>query len=243
MCSIILRIGVAGVFIGANRDEMVARAWDPPGEYWPGIIAGRDRLAGGTWLGMNRRGVVAAVLNRRGSLGPAPGKRSRGELPLLALAPESMGAALAALQDLDAAWYRSFNLVLADQAGGFLLRGMGRDKVDIAPLAAGVTMITAGDPNDLLLPRIAKHLPRFEAAGFEDWGARLADASGPWDAALNIPEKNGFGTVCSSLIALPRDGAPAWKFCAGRPDVIEFASVTLWNPDDAGCRVGRGANE
>ena len=63
MCSIVLRIGADGVFIGANRDEMVERAWDAPGEFWPGVIAGRDRLAGGTWLGMNRHGVVAAVLN------------------------------------------------------------------------------------------------------------------------------------------------------------------------------------
>ena len=88
MCSIVLRISETGVLIGANRDEMLARAWDPPGQYWPalpGVVAGRDRTAGGTWLGMNRQGMVAAVLDRKGTLGPAAGKRSRGELVLDAL--------------------------------------------------------------------------------------------------------------------------------------------------------------
>ena len=85
MCSIILRMGPDGVSIGANRDEMLARRWEPPAEYWPGVIGGRDVLGGGTWMAINRHGVMAAVLNRHGSLGPAAGKRSRGELPLLAL--------------------------------------------------------------------------------------------------------------------------------------------------------------
>ena len=69
------------VLIGANRDEMIDRPWDPPGRHWPDrpeVVAGLDRLAGGSWLGVNDWGVAAAILNRHGSLGPAPGQRSRG---------------------------------------------------------------------------------------------------------------------------------------------------------------------
>ena len=76
------------VIIGANRDEMNNRPWKPPARHWedrPDVIAGLDETAGGTWLGVNEDGVVAAVLNRFGTLGPAEGKRSRGELPLEAL--------------------------------------------------------------------------------------------------------------------------------------------------------------
>ncbi len=225
MCSIVLRIGAAGVCIGANRDEMVARAWDAPGEFWPGVMAGRDRLAGGTWLGMNRHGVVAAVLNRTGTLGPAAGKRSRGELPLTALREASAEAAAAYLAGLDAGAYRPFNLVVADAAGAWLLRGLGEGKPDMARLGEGVSMITSGEPNDVAHPRIARHLPRFAAAAFEDWAALLADASGPWESALNIPEKDGFATVCSSLIALPRAGKPEWRFAAGRPDGAAFVAL------------------
>ncbi|GLR68017.1 hypothetical protein GCM10010909_26980 [Acidocella aquatica] len=228
MCSIILRIDAQGVFIGANRDEMVERAWEPPGEFWPGVIAGRDRLAGGTWLGMNRHGVVAAVLNRTGTLGPAAGKRSRGELPVMALGEASASAAAQVLAGLDAGAYRPFNLVVADAAGAFLLRGLGEGKPDVARLGEGVTMITSGEPNDVAHPRIARHLPRFSAAAFEDWAALLADAAGDWETTLNIPEKDGFGTVCSSLIALPcPPGKPEWWFAAGRPDAVGFVAVAV----------------
>ncbi len=215
MCSIVLRIAPEGVFIGANRDERIDRAWDRPGEYWPGVVAGRDRLAGGTWLGMNAAGMVAAVLNRTGTLGPAAGKNSRGELPVMALAHETAVAAAAALGGLDARLYRSFNLVVADRAGAFLLRGLEAGQPDVTRLGEGVTMITSGEPNDGGMARIARHLPKFEAAGFENWGALLADDSGPPDTELNIPARDGFATVCSSLIALPRAGAPAWWFAAG----------------------------
>src|SRR3982074_3460673 len=71
------------VVIGANRDEMIAPPANPPGRRWPGraeVVAGLDLLAGGSWLGLNDWGVAAAVLNRTGSLGPAPRPRSPGGL-------------------------------------------------------------------------------------------------------------------------------------------------------------------
>src|ERR1700741_2045410 len=102
MCSIILRTGADGVLVGANRDEMVARSWEGPAEYWPGLIGGRDILGGGTWMALNRHGVMAAVLNRHGRLRPGPGKRRRGELPLLALGETSAKAAAERLSRLDA---------------------------------------------------------------------------------------------------------------------------------------------
>ena len=72
------------------------------------MVAGRDRTANGTWLGLNRHGMMAAILNRHGTLGPAAGKRSRGELPLLALAQSNLDQAAAQIQKLDAGQYRSF---------------------------------------------------------------------------------------------------------------------------------------
>src|SRR5215469_8832020 len=130
MCTVVLLIRPGHAWpllLAANRDEMLERAWDPPAAHWsdqPGVIAGRDRSGGGTWMGVNHDGVVAAVLNRPGSLGPAAGKRSRGELPLLALARPSATAAAAAIATLDAAAWRSFNLVLADRSGAVFVRGL-----------------------------------------------------------------------------------------------------------------------
>src|SRR5215469_12226964 len=92
------------VLIAANRDEMINRPARPPGRHWPDraeVVAGLDLLAGGSWLGLNDWGVAAAVLNRTGSLGPARGMRSRGELVLEALDHASAVEAANALAYLE----------------------------------------------------------------------------------------------------------------------------------------------
>lgn len=243
MCTVVIlrRPGHAWpVVIGANRDEMLRRAWDPPGAWWPdrpGVVGGRDREAGGTWMAANEAGVSAAVLNRPGSLGRAPGKRSRGELPLLALEHGTATAAAAALAALSAEEWRSFNMVVADRWQAYFLRGTGAGRPEAVALGEGVSMVTAQDPNDRASPRTARHLPRFRAAappdpGRDDWAAweaLLADegfsaAIGPAQA-LCVPSTDGFGTVCSSLLALHRDGARVWRFAAGPPSRAAFAHL------------------
>ena len=181
---------------------------------------------------MNRRGVVAAVLNRPGSLGPAPGKRSRGELPLMALEHGSAQAAGEAIAALDAGAWRAFNLVLADASGGLFVRGLGHGRPQVLPLPSGLSMITAHDPNDPESPRVARHLHRFAAAAEPeppDWGAwpaLLADRSGDAGEQLNVVPRGGFGTVCSSLVAVPARGAPTWLFAAGPPHAAAFQPVS-----------------
>ena len=240
MCTVVLllRPGEAWpVLLAANRDEMLDRAWDPPGAYWPeqpDVVAGRDRTAGGTWLGMNGHGVVAAVLNRQGSLGPRPGRRSRGELPLIALAHHSAEAAAAAIGGLQARVWRRFNMVLADAQKTFFVRGLGSGAPQVRLLPPGLHMVTARDPNDLTSPRVARHLPRLQQAAsprppqdWASWSSILADRSGPIESQINVAPHGGFGTVCASLIGLPAQGRPVWLFAAGPPDREAFAPVTL----------------
>ena len=67
------------LIIGANRDEMASRKCLPPGRHWddrPHVFAGKDLEAGGTWLGINNEGVVAAIMNRMDTLGHNEDKRS-----------------------------------------------------------------------------------------------------------------------------------------------------------------------
>jgi hypothetical protein len=225
------------VVLAANRDERLGRAWDPPGAYWPdqpGVVAGRDRTAGGTWMGLNRHGVAAAVLNRQGSLGPAPGKRSRGELPLLSLAHPTAGEAAEAITALDASQWRSFNLVLADATGAVWVRGPGQGRPQARRLAPGLHMVTAHDPDDPDSPRVARHLPRFAAApppdpvqGWQAWQDLLSDQRGDPAEQLNVTPRGGFGTVCASLLALPAHGLPVWLFAAGPPHAVTFQPVGL----------------
>jgi Transport and Golgi organisation 2 len=143
------------VAMAANRDERLDRAWDPPAAWWPdhpGVIGGRDRSAGGTWMALGPSGVTAAVLNRPGTLGPLAGKRSRGELPLIAAAQPTAEQGAGAIAAMDAGLWRGFNLVLSDALGAFFIRGLGAGRPEIMRLPPGLHMITAHDPNDLESP-------------------------------------------------------------------------------------------
>jgi hypothetical protein len=261
MCTVVIlfRPGHAWpVIFAANRDEMIARPWVPPARHWPDrpqVVAGRDELAGGTWLGLNNYGVVAGMLNRRGSLGPQAGMRSRGELPLEALDHADARTAADALVHIEPRSYRSFNMVIADPNAAFWLRLKGEDEsgngggdqgqrrtgraVEAFPLPSGLSMITAHDRNDPASHRIRLYLPRFEraappdpgAGNWSEWQALLASRergaeSGPRDAMTIAPEQ-GYGTVSSSLIALPAraDMKPVWLFAPGAPAPAAFAPV------------------
>ncbi len=221
------------VLLAANRDEQIDRAWDLPAQHWPeypGVVAGRDRTAGGTWMAVNQNGLVATVLNRQGSLGPVAEKRSRGELPLLAASCGSAMEAAAAIAALDPGQWRSFNMVLADRHHAVFLRGLGQGRVEWRQLEPGCHMVTAHDVDDPGSPRVARHLARFSAAvpPMPDWGgwpALLSDVSGDAGEQINVRPRAGFGTVCSSLLAIPATGPPAWLFAAGAPDITPFFLV------------------
>lgn len=93
MCVLALFLPGAGrgpAVVAANRDEYYDRPSAPPSEVEPGIVAGRDLRAGGTWLGVNRHGLFVALTNRR-----RPEKRpdslSRGLLALEALRCRQLG--------------------------------------------------------------------------------------------------------------------------------------------------------
>lgn len=228
--------------IAANRDEMADRPWRPPSRHWPdrpNVVAGIDDLGGGTWLGINDQGVVAAILNRMGTLGPLAGKRSRGELPLDALDHGDAADAVEAFSDLRPEAYRPFNMIIADNRDAYWLRSLGVGRVEAFALPPGLSMITARDRNDLADPRIRAFLPRFAAAEVPDpdagrwqaWQELLATPPGADEkdpeAGLCLTLPSGFGTVCSTLIALPsmqRAGVrPVRLFAAGKPGTVAFA--------------------
>lgn len=65
--------------VAANRDEFHGRATEAA--TWRGdALCGLDLEAGGTWMGVNRRGTFAAVTNYR-EPGAVRGERSRGDIP------------------------------------------------------------------------------------------------------------------------------------------------------------------
>jgi len=209
------------VLIGANRDEMIDRPWLAPDRHWPDrpeVVAGKDVLAGGSWLGLNDHGVVAGILNRHGSLGPAAGQRSRGELVLEALDHADASEAAEALSHIEPAAYRTFNMMIADNRDAYWLRHAdpsGTLPITVTALKPGLHMIASGDLDDDNLPRLKRYRPRFEQAPVPDpdtedwagWQKLLTDSDlKPGDEAQNVMRFDtgrGFATVSSALIALP----------------------------------------
>jgi hypothetical protein len=235
------------VLIAANRDEMIDRPWLAPGRHWPDrpdVVAGLDELAGGSWLGINDFGVAAGILNRHGSLGPAPGQRSRGELVLEALDHADAKDAAAALTKLEPAAYRTFNLIIADNRDAFWLRHAdptGTLPISAIPLPVGLAMIAAGDLDDMKTPRMRRYRPRFLDAPVPDpsrgdwraWEELLLDEQfepdeGP-QGAMRFDTGRGFATVSSALIALPsperREVKPVFRFAAHRPKAAPWRDV------------------
>jgi hypothetical protein len=226
---------------------MPGRCCSPPiVTRWP--IAPGDLLAGGSWLGVNDHGVVAGILNRPGALGPAPGKRSRGELVLEALDHADAVAAAAALIQLDTDAYRPFNLVVADDRDAYWLRHDNTGRIEELAVPDGVSILTSNDLNDLSSARIRRYLPRFEAArtpdpdagDWTDWQhlmeSRMSEQGAGPRGALNIVTDGPYGTVSSSLIAIPEFapahiGAPprkpVWLFAAGRPGTVPYQPVEI----------------
>lgn len=103
------------LLVAANRDEFYARPSQALAEWTesPGLFAGRDLQAGGTWLGVGPGGRFAALTNIR-DLSLPQGARSRGELPAAFLAGQLSAAAF--LQQLreQQQHYSGFNLLLCD---------------------------------------------------------------------------------------------------------------------------------
>jgi uncharacterized protein with NRDE domain len=233
------------VIIGANRDEMTGRPALSPARHWPDrpeVIAGLDQLAGGSWLGVNDWGVAAAVLNRHGSLGPAAGQRSRGELVLEALDHPDAVAAAEALAHLDPAAYRTFNLIIADNRDAFWLRHANGADIDVWPIADGLSLIDSGELNRPNNRRVALATPRFREAtppdpdrdDWADWQALLSNSESPPgeppENALRFVTGRGYGTVSSALIALPQPNAgeqtPRFRYAQWQPAVVPWADVT-----------------
>lgn len=219
------------LLFAGNRDEMDGRPWRAPNRHWPDrgeVVAGLDVLSDGSWMGVNDHGLLAAVLNTPDTLGPAPDKRSRGELVLEALDHAEAREAADALADIEPRAYRGFHLIVADAHAAYWLRHPGESGgngapgpgIQVAAIPEGLSMLTAHDLNDTESSRrMARYLPRFAAApppdpDAGDWAAweRLL-GEGPGDDDTADPEaaraamcfrlNSGFGTVCASLVGVP----------------------------------------
>ena len=194
MCLIVLAWRVRPEFpliVAANRDEFHARP-AAAAAFWrdrPGILAGRDLQAGGTWMGVSRSGRFAAVTNYRGGLDPAAAE-SRGALVTgflsNQLAPGKYVSSLAPGR------YSGFNLLVADDRELWWISNRDSEPRALAPgcYALGNFLLDSPDVQEVKA--------RFETspAAPEPLFGLLAGAR------IVAPE---YGTRCSTLVLAGAD--------------------------------------
>ena len=135
------------LIIAANRDEYHARPSEPM-HYWPdqpGILAGRDRRAGGTWFGVNAGGRIAAVANHRVAAPDGGHTRSRGELVARFLGNSDLTENYAGFLHDHHRDFAPFNLVYGE--AGQLYRFSSAAPAS-RPFEGGLHSISNGAPND-----------------------------------------------------------------------------------------------
>ncbi|TPV59841.1 NRDE family protein [Aestuariibacter sp. GS-14] len=101
------------LIIAANRDEFYARP-TAPSAFWtepPGLLAGKDLMAGGTWMGITRNGHIAALTNIRNPATQSDDKLSRGHLVVKYLASPPLSAMYLRTLEATANQYNGFNML------------------------------------------------------------------------------------------------------------------------------------
>ncbi|MFO1396949.1 MAG: NRDE family protein [Burkholderiales bacterium] len=213
--------------LAANRDEFHARAAVPAawGDAPPfaGILAGRDLVAGGTWLGVRRDGRWAFVTNVREGGVRDMTRASRGEIvPRMLGADVDVHATLAAVA-ADGERYNGFNLVAGDADAAAWMSNRTAQHRDLDRGVHGLSNAFLDTPWPKVV-RTRERVLAWCAGGSADLSplfAALADrtqaaddalpdtgVTREWERTLSSPFIVGerYGTRCSTIFAIDRDG-------------------------------------
>jgi uncharacterized protein with NRDE domain len=209
--------------IAANRDEFFSRAaetarwWDDDAR----ILAGRDLLAGGTWLGVTRSGRFAALTNYRGAERRVDAP-SRGALVADILKSQnSTQDILGQLQEVGAR-YSAFNVIFSDGERLAIYESMSAAGRELGPGIYGLSNHLLDTP----WPKVenAKSAMSAALAGLPDTQAALEllrdDRPAPdhllprtgvsleWERLLSSAfiRAADYGTRCSTILSVDRSG-------------------------------------
>jgi uncharacterized protein with NRDE domain len=231
--------------VAANRDEYFRRP-AAPAAFWndhPGVLAGRDLQAGGTWLGITLDGRFAALTNYRNPADKAPGAPSRGEL-----VSDFLAGGVGPREYVDdlgkrAAGYNGFSLLAGDTSSLYFFSNRGDAPRRIGPGIHGLSNHLLDTP----WPKVRKARVELAELMEKPFGAeaalRLLDDTGraPHEelpstgvsleleerlSAIRIPAAGGYGTRCSTALCLEDSGR------------IEFHERTWREDGSAGGTVG-----
>jgi uncharacterized protein with NRDE domain len=225
VCTLALALGADRrwpVVVAANRDERLGRpaeGWalrtTPGGVRWAGP---RDAEAGGTWIGISSRGLLAALTNFHAPLDwyPDPKRSSRGELVPAVLAAPTVAAARGLVAALEPGGWNPFHLVVADTASAFLWWYDG-ERSGLETLGPGLHVVTEASPHGLG-PRGDLVRSRWP---IDLTPARLREVlslhSPPHPAPTCLHVEPHYGTRSSAVIRLPAELRHAELYAADGP--------------------------
>ena len=165
MCLVVFALdpspGVRLVLAG-NRDEAFSRPAAPlaPWPDAPGVVAGRDLEAGGTWLGVTRDGRWGVLTNVRDPLHPRPAARSRGALVADFLTGAAGAADYAGRVAGERGLYGGFNLVVGDRDAVRVVSTRHDEVLDLGPGVYGLS----NDRLDTPWPKLVRARTALRAA-------------------------------------------------------------------------------
>jgi len=247
----------APVIVAANRDERLDRPAIPITvlrDTAPRILGGRDLLAGGTWLAVNERGVVAGLTNQPSANGRDPTKRTRGELPLACAGHDTAAEAVTALSvGIDPRSYNPCWMLVGDREALFSVGLSGGTKPEVeqlppglhvlenAPLRAAsaktafvtelVTRALAAQPDRSVAGSVAalRDVLRDHRPAVPE--PRTDAAGRTWPASLTAAcvHADGYGTRSSMIVTVPSVGLPTVLTADGWPCETPMRDATgLW---------------
>jgi uncharacterized protein with NRDE domain len=234
MCTLVLlqRPGEL-LAISGNRNELLSRPATGP-RLENGVLAPRDQLAGGSWLGINAHGLFVCVTNRRGAM-VDPSRKSRGLLVLEALQAQSARGLHEALRELHGDRHNGFHLVYADLHDAFVTWGDGY-AVSHEHLEPGrvhvVTERSFGAGEGEREKTVAQAFARLEPDVAAWRQPMTAHANEPLESACVHADLVGYGTRSSLQLVLKEKGVAA-LWTDGHPctnpaqDLGELASRVL----------------
>ena len=217
MCLVLLWFSARSdvdVVLAGNRDEFYRRPSEPPAivSRNPTVYAGKDLEAGGTWMGRNESGLLAAITNRYGSSRAVAARpRSRGEIVLRLLRHRDAAGAAAWAASIPLKDYRAFNLLFGSaEAFYFLSSEEGGPPRSLEP---GFHALSNSTLNDSSWPKVARshrfaeaHRQRPGEALIGGLQAFLTDRTPPDDKTPASREEEIHGALGAVFIQTPDYG-------------------------------------
>jgi uncharacterized protein with NRDE domain len=210
------------LIVCANRDEFHHRSTEPAYRWptTPAIIAGQDKQAGGTWLGINEQGQFAGLTNIR-SIEQQDGVRSRGELVVDALTKQHINNQWLAEHSVN---YNPFNLVFEQHNQ---LHCFNSKTLITTPLTTGFHAMSNGALDDIW-PKMAKgqqqlqsYIRQMQSPCVDQLLAIMRDTTQPRDQDLPLTglslewerrlssifiQHDEYGTRSTSIVLRHRNG-------------------------------------